>query len=125
MENICPCGSGDLYSNCCLPYHKNVILPPTPEALMRSRYTAYALHLVDYLIETTYPTKRKLYNKVDIGNWAKKNNWLRLEICETKDDVVTFKAYYEHALQLQIHHERSVFKKDGNKWFYFSGSYFS
>ena len=125
MEKPCPCGSNFSYIDCCQPYHQNKMLPPTPETLMRSRYTAYALHLVDYLMETTHPAKRILYNKVDIENWAKKNKWLRLEICQTNNDVVTFKAYYEHQLQLEIHHERSIFKKDGNRWFYFSGSYFS
>ncbi|HGO8282649.1 TPA: YchJ family metal-binding protein, partial [Neisseria meningitidis] len=28
--------------------HLRHILPPTAEALMRSRYSAYVLHLIDY-----------------------------------------------------------------------------
>ncbi|RZJ74933.1 MAG: hypothetical protein EOO47_20450, partial [Flavobacterium sp.] len=96
MEMPCPCGSGNNYSNCCQPYHQNTTLPPTPEALMRSRYTAYTMNLADYLLATTHPSQRKFYAKADIENWATQNKWLRLEICQTIDDVVTFKAYYEH-----------------------------
>lgn len=125
MEVLCPCGSGNTYSDCCQPYHQNIAFPETPEALMRSRYTAYVMHLIDYLLATTHPSKRNLYAKTDIENWAKQNKWLRLEICQTNDDVVTFKAYYEHKLQLEIHHERSIFKKEGKQWFYLSESHFS
>ncbi|MEO0565894.1 MAG: YchJ family metal-binding protein, partial [Chloroflexota bacterium] len=37
----CPCGSGRAYKACCRPYHQGKN-PPTPEALMRARYSAYA-----------------------------------------------------------------------------------
>ncbi|WP_370658972.1 YchJ family metal-binding protein, partial [Neisseria meningitidis] len=36
------------YAGCCRPLHLRRILPPTAEALMRSRYSAYVLHLIDY-----------------------------------------------------------------------------
>ncbi|WP_260224861.1 YchJ family metal-binding protein, partial [Neisseria meningitidis] len=36
------------YAGCCRPLHLRQILPPTAEALMRSRYSAYVLHLIDY-----------------------------------------------------------------------------
>src|SRR5437867_3549203 len=43
----CPCHSGKKYSECCEPYHQG--LPaPTPLALMRSRYAAYALQNAEY-----------------------------------------------------------------------------
>ena len=51
----CPCGSGDVYADCCGRWHAGLALgehAPTPEALMRSRYSAYARGLPDYLLAT-------------------------------------------------------------------------
>ena len=50
----CPCGSGQTYAHCCGPWHQGEAAP-TPEALMRSRYSAYALGLTDYLCATWAP----------------------------------------------------------------------
>lgn len=121
---LCPCFSGKPYIECCQPYHSKVVFAPTPEQLMRSRYSAYASHLVAYLWETTHPAKRHLYSKADIEKWAKENHWTKLEIVAAKNDVVEFKAFYQHGLKEFIHHERSVFKKDAGKWYYFSGEHF-
>lgn len=120
----CYCFSGLSYEDCCGIYHQNLSFPATPELLMRSRYTAYALNLVDYLIQTTYPSHRHLYKKEEIAHWAMSNTWLKLEICETEKDVVEFKAYYQNGLKKYVHHERSVFKQQNGIWYYFSGTYF-
>ena len=121
---LCACSSGKIYAECCQPYHLETAVPQTPEQLMRSRYSAYALHLVNYLWDTTHPSKQYLYSKADIESWAKSNHWLNLEIVEAKRDVVEFKAFYQQGLKQFIHHERSTFKKLGDKWFYFSGDHF-
>lgn len=123
-QDICPCGSVNAYSICCKPYHTKHFNPTTPEALMRSRYCAYVLHLIDYLVETTHETKRKLHDRNAISNWANNNVWLRLEVIEAKNNKVEFKAFYESNKQLHIHHELSVFKLDKERWYYLSGSYF-
>ena len=39
----CPCGSGRAFDECCGPFLSGAAAAPTPEALMRSRYAAYAL----------------------------------------------------------------------------------
>ena len=120
----CACNSGKVYTDCCQSYHLETALPPTPELLMRSRYSAYALHLIPYLWDTTHPSKRHLYSKVEMEKWAKSNHWTGLEIVVAKKDVVEFKAFYQQGLRQFIHHERSAFKKEGNKWYYFSGEHF-
>ena len=51
----CPCSSGRSYADCCRPFHAGAA-PPSVEALMRSRYSAFALGAVDYLVETTHPS---------------------------------------------------------------------
>lgn len=125
MEVIaCTCCSGKSYIECCQPFHLKTATAPSPEHLMRSRYCAYALHLTDYLSETTHPTKRHLYSKADIEQWAKANHWLKLEIIDAKENIVEFKAFYLNKLKQYVHHEKSLFKKDGDKWYYFSGEHF-
>jgi SEC-C motif domain protein len=55
--NRCPCGLGLPYEECCEPAHRG--RPPvTAEALMRSRYSAYALNDVGYLLRSWHPATR-------------------------------------------------------------------
>ncbi len=50
----CPCQSGKKAKSCCAPILKGS--PATsPEALMRSRYTAYATGNINYIMTTTHP----------------------------------------------------------------------
>ncbi len=57
---MCPCGSGAAYEACCGRYHAGPLhlLAPTPEALMRSRYSAYALGLRNYVLDTWHASTR-------------------------------------------------------------------
>ena len=76
----CLCGSGIDYQHCCGLFHSGEKIPATAEALMRSRYTAYALRNGAYLQETWDATKRP--EKID---FSRENiDWLRLEIIDTK-----------------------------------------
>ena len=56
----CPCGLAAPYVACCGRYHAGALhlLAPTPEALMRSRYSAYALGLRDYVLDTWHASTR-------------------------------------------------------------------
>jgi SEC-C motif domain protein len=49
---LCLCHSGAKYKQCCQPYHLATANPEHPEALMRSRYSAFALGEARYLQET-------------------------------------------------------------------------
>jgi SEC-C motif domain protein len=53
-DAACPCGSGRKFKRCCLRLHRGAIAA-TPEALMRSRYAAYVVGDVEYIIATTDP----------------------------------------------------------------------
>ena len=53
--NECHCGSGKPFDACCGPYLAGDALPPTAEALMRSRYSAYVEKDVDYLGSSLHP----------------------------------------------------------------------
>lgn len=48
----CPCDSGASFGACCGPALAGTREPSTAAALMRSRYTAFALGDVDYLVKT-------------------------------------------------------------------------
>ena len=73
----CPCGSGRPLADCCGCHHAGEPAP-TPEALMRSRYSAFALQLTDYLLATWHPSTRPTSLESDPATV-----WKRLEIVES------------------------------------------
>jgi SEC-C motif-containing protein len=124
MDN-CYCGSGTSFNQCCQPIIEGTQAAMTAEALMRSRYSAYVIHNVDYLIATTYPSERANYSKEEITFWATQNQWQRLEIISVTPSTVRFKAFFIDAEnQSQIHHEHSRFVFENGVWFYVDGDYF-
>jgi SEC-C motif-containing protein len=120
----CYCGSSLSFENCCEPYLKNQQKAPTAEALMRSRYSAFATGAADYLVSTTHSSQRKFHNKKDILEWSKSNHWIKLEVVASSETTVTFKAYYiDSELKAQIHHEHSTFIFEKDSWYYVDGEY--
>lgn len=125
----CYCCSGKDFLDCCQLFIEGKAKPQTAEDLMRSRYSAYAIVAVEYLLRSTHFTTRKFYERKEIENWAKSSNWQKLEIIATdkgelKDinGTVEFKAYFlDENKQLRIHHELSNFRKELGKWFYVDG----
>jgi SEC-C motif-containing protein len=119
----CPCCSGKPYKDCCQLYHTKEKFPPTPEALMRSRFSAFAIPNGEYLWETTSPGKRKFHNKKSLQEWGEINEWTKLEIVDTPlMNKVEFKAFYtDKDGNPQVHHELSTFKTIQNRWYYVSG----
>lgn len=121
----CPCCSGKSYEECCKPYHLEEKFAPTAEALMRSRFCAFAIPDGEYLMDTTLPEKRKYHNKEDLQEWGESNEWIKLEILEKPSmNKVEFKAYFiDEEGNEQIHHELSTFKMIQNRWYYVSGKF--
>ena len=52
IQQTCPCGKGS-YTQCCEPLHLGTAKALTAEQLMRSRYSAFALQQIDYIVQTT------------------------------------------------------------------------
>jgi len=124
-DSACPCGSKKLLGDCCLNYIAGKSLPPTAEALMRSRYTAHTLVAVDYLWQTWSPEARVKSSKADIEAWASNCEWLGLQILtvqagKEKDNegTVSFIAIFRQNGQLQHHQETSLFRKTSDGWHY-------
>ncbi|MCX7097125.1 MAG: YchJ family protein [Methylococcales bacterium] len=124
-STLCLCGSGLAYQNCCGLFHSGEKIPATAEALMRSRYTAYALQNGAYLQATWEASKRPA--SID---FSKENiTWLKLEITETKKGgpkdskgLVVFKAYFEQDGEEHLMSEISRFTKIDGRWFYLDGT---
>jgi SEC-C motif-containing protein len=124
LENPCLCGSTLDYKNCCGLYHSGEKIPQTAESLMRSRFTAYAMHNADYLLATWDSNKRP--EQIDFSKDT--SEWLRLEIVNLKkggviDDkgIVEFKAYFQQDGEESVMHEISRFKKSAGRWVYLDG----
>jgi len=123
-QAACLCGSGINYVDCCGLYHDSATLPATAEALMRSRFTAYAQRNADYL-RATWDSGRC----PDVIDFSRETAvWQRLEVVDTKkggqhDDkgVVEFKAYYLQDGEACVLHEVSRFIKKDGRWFYLDG----
>ena len=92
---------------------------------MRSRLSAFAIPNGEYLMETTVPAKRKLYNEKDLQEWGEINEWTKLEIVQTPTlNQVEFKAFYnDESRKPQVHHELSLFQKLNERWYYVSGEF--
>lgn len=124
-SKTCYCGSDAEFEACCQPYINGSIKAPTAEALMRSRYSAYATHAVDYLMETTHPSQRKYYSKSEIKQWAISNIWMQLKVLSATATTVEFQAYYtDGSGKEQLHHEKSTFALENGSWFYVDGQFY-
>lgn len=126
--SACPCNSGKSFADCCGPYIAHEKLPATPEALMRSRYSAYAVVDVAYLEETLLPGTRDDFDAESAKNWAQSGVWTGLEIRSTENDpaspdegYVEFVAHYEVEGKPHAHHETSRFVRQDGQWWYVDG----
>lgn len=112
----CPCGSGLPYSGCCGPLHEGRELALTPEALMRSRYSAFAVGDADYLYRTWHPRTRPESVRIDPSV-----TWLSLQIISANEDTVEFVARFRGSDGRGSQRERSRFAQRAGRWFYLDG----
>lgn len=125
----CPCGTGLSYALCCQPFHLGESNAPTAEKLMRSRYSAFALHKRDYLLKSWHPSTRP--SDLSFDN---KITWTRLFINKTVQGqlfdttgVVEFTALFvmtdptTGSVSKHQQQERSTFSKVEGQWLYVDG----
>jgi len=124
----CPCGSDRDYSLCCEQYIKGAAKAPTAEALMRSRYSAYVEHEIDYIINTCEQRDKKDIDYKSTRDWSEQSKWLGLKIVSVEkggisdnEGVVEFEAVYERGGLKDVHHETAKFKKENDEWLYIDG----
>ncbi|WP_285422628.1 YchJ family protein [Pseudomonas sp. efr-133-TYG-103a] len=121
---ICPCGSGNLLVACCGRYHAGQPAP-CAEALMRSRYSAYVLGLIDYLLATTLPAQQHGLDRDSIRQWSAQSTWLGLEVesaellgGKPEHAFVTFVARWHDATGEHSHREKSAFVQNQGRWYF-------
>ncbi|MBQ0979894.1 MULTISPECIES: YchJ family protein [Micromonospora] len=119
----CPCGSGQAYADCCAPAHSGDSPAGTAEALMRSRFSAFALGDTGYLLRSWHSSTRPASLELDPGQ-----RWTRLEIVETERGglldaagTVTFHAHYRDAGRPGTLTEHSRFVREDGRWVYLDG----
>lgn len=135
----CPCG-GPALAACCGPLIEGSALPPTAEALMRSRYTAYTLKNEPYLLATWHPTTRPTEPIIDEQEPVR---WLGLEVKsalrlrqrkvdlpdDPDSDTVEFVARFKVGGRAHRLHEVSRFLREPDpetgvkRWYYLDGSF--
>lgn len=121
----CYCGSKKPFSECCEPFLDGKALPETPEELMRSRYSAYVLGNGAYIVATSAKENRYEDDVVLIEEYPRSVKWFGLEVLETKEKTVEFKAYYKDSDGIKVQHERSNFVFEDDTWLYKDGKIFN
>src|SRR3990167_8006579 len=123
--DICPCASGKTFADCCGPYLSGAALPPTAEALMRSRYSAFATGAIDYLEEALLPGTRDDFDRQSAADWAASSEWTGLQLRHAEkgkegDDEgsVEFAALFRQEGADKVHHETGHFKRQDGRWYY-------
>ena len=121
MSHTCPCGSGIALVDCCGKWHQGQPAP-SAERLMRSRYSAYTLGLIDYLVATTLPAQQAALDRDSMRAWSLGSTWLGLEVegSELIDThaFVTFTARWHDGDGEHRHRERSAFVQQAGRWYF-------
>ena len=103
---------------------------------MRSRYTAFTLGHIDYLLATQHPSTQAAGERASLQTSVNNTQWVNLTVISTqkgkakdKIGIVEFTAAYRsHSLlvasagnQVRQMHERSHFIKEKGQWLYTEG----
>lgn len=98
-------------------------MAPTAEVLMRSRYSAFAVHDLTYLVRTWHPSTRP--TRLDLGSGR---TWDRLQVLATSggslfesEGQVRFRAHYVQDGTPGTQEESSRFVRESGEWYYLDG----
>lgn len=138
----CFCGSNREFNDCC----QGVLATQsatTPEQLMRSRFSAYCLKDIDYLVATWHPSQRGNNSHADIAAFANSAHFIKLQVTQCSEQAPTlfkpapeviavadkvgfveFIACFIQDEKLQQLHEISRFVQQQGRWYYLDGELF-
>ncbi|MAK55767.1 MAG: hypothetical protein CML17_07990 [Pusillimonas sp.] len=126
QPDSCPCGNNASYEACCKRWHHGSERLNAPDAptLMRSRYTAFVLNELAYLLETWHPDTRPTHLEPN----APGVKWLGLQLRnhtqqDTTHATVEFVARSRLNGQANRLHEVSRFIRENGQWFYVDGDF--
>ncbi|MCT1366900.1 YchJ family protein [Kocuria sp. HSID16901] len=128
-DQRCPCGTGEIFGACCAPVLRGDSVAPTAEALMRSRFTAFAVGDREHLLATWHPSSRPA--TLDLSDSLM---WQRLDILNTEGGPFDDVAHVEFAAQYRsppgtpveerikgVQRENSRFVRERGRWYYVDG----
>jgi SEC-C motif-containing protein len=120
----CPCGKGVSYFACCARWHAGLqhLQAPDAETLMRSRYSAFVLNDLAYLLATWHPTTRP----TDCTSGPPGLKWLGLTVQQhtiqgPTHATVSFVARSRLHGRTYRQEETSRFVQENGQWFYVDG----
>jgi SEC-C motif-containing protein len=95
---------------------------------MRSRYTAYVRHDIDYLFATHDPETATDVDRDATARWAEESTWLGLQVLDVvgggagdQHGEVEFVARWRADRQDHRHHERATFRRHEGRWVFTTG----
>ncbi|MCZ2823179.1 MULTISPECIES: YchJ family protein [unclassified Modestobacter] len=119
----CPCGTPLPYDECCGRLHAEAATAATPEQLMRSRYSAFAVGDAGYLLSTWHSSTRPDSLDLDPGV-----RWTGLEVLAASggallapEGTVEFRAHHRTGGVSGVQHELSRFARENGQWRYVDG----
>lgn len=127
LGGVCPCGGfpdvGTSYGQCCGRFHGGEAAP-TAEALMRSRYAAFAVGDEDYLLRTWHPSSRPAALRLE-----PRHAWVGLEVLDVDGggpDETTGTVRYRARSRgadgsSHVLIEEGRFARRGGRWVYVDG----
>jgi SEC-C motif-containing protein len=126
VDQLCPCGTGLSYSGCCGRWHAGPLRLQAPDAtaLMRSRYSAFVMDDLDYLLATWHADTRPAFLEANPAGLK----WLGLEVRASANNDDTH-ATVEFVARSRLHgrahrlHEISRFAWVDEQWFYVDGRF--
>ncbi|HEY8879719.1 MAG TPA: YchJ family metal-binding protein [Roseateles sp.] len=123
----CHCGNLHHYASCCGRWHAEhaadgTLGAPTPEALMRSRYSAFVLDLRAYLLASWHASTRPAALEPPEPGLK----WLGLDVKrsamqDADHGTVEFVARSKLGGRAHRLHEVSRFVRENGEWFYVDG----
>ncbi|HBP28166.1 zinc chelation protein SecC [Advenella sp. S44] len=123
-QSPCPCGSSASYESCCQRWHHGALrlLAPDAQTLMRSRYSAFVLDELDYLLDTWHSSTRP----ASLEPNAPGTKWLGLDVRrhmlqDNDHATVEFVARFRQNGRASRQHEISRFVREDGRWFYVDG----
>jgi SEC-C motif-containing protein len=126
MSEFWICCSNKPFDKCCGRFLSGEQSAKTPEQLMRSRYSAYALgNYAEYLLSTWFSATSAGLTAQSLSE--KSVEWVKLEVLSKNQlgdkGSVEFNAYYREDVSnnIQAMHEVSVFQRSSGRWFYVGG----
>jgi SEC-C motif-containing protein len=125
-NELCPCGSGTPFANCCEPVIKGTRESESAEELMRARYSAFVTGAIDFIVASTHSRTRKEIDLDFIREWSETSKWQGLEILEVKQvnenkAFVSFEARFNQGGEDQRHREKSTFEREDGQWRFVTG----